>query len=170
MQSKHLFCHTYMHIAKPDSSELYHCTSGTKPWRVSAGQHLQTHKAYKQILWAWGTCVPKGHNGRGTATSLTAALRGCVIIAVKMQPLEAVRGSLLENFHWQCTFTHNEAGLFTHLPNPVFFAFEREENKNTLWNPYPWRYFCSSLCLSRRTLKSKSFPITFDLSHHDFVI
>lgn len=127
MQSKHLFCHTYTHVAKRDSGELHHCISGTERRRASAGQHLQTHKAYEQILWARGTCVPKGHKGRGTA-----ALRDCVTITAKMQPLEAVRGSLLENFHWRCTFTHNEVGPLTHLPNPVFFALKREKNKNTL--------------------------------------
>lgn len=135
---------SHLHLAaKPDSSELYSCTSSRKPQTASAGWQLHTHKACQQILWAQGSCVNEGGHGRGTATPPTAAPH--VVTTAKMQPVEAVPGRLLENFCRQCTLTHNKVGPLTHLPNPVVFCFGSEENKNTLGKPYPLR---SCVCFS----------------------
>lgn len=164
---KALFCHTYTLL---QTLTVVNCTE------VPLAQHHRQHqqggitRQARPTTNALGTvqCINEAAHGSGAAAPPTAAPRA--IAAAEMQPLEAVPASLPENFCWQCTRIRNKVGPLSHLPNLVVFSFGSEENKNTLWKPYPWRNFvCFSLHSRRKTFKNKYFPIIFDL-FQDFVV
>lgn len=115
---------------------------------VPVAQNHRHHQQDKISRHPKATNKSSGHRAHVLMRETTADAQLCLqqqhcmpSSLQKMQPLEAAPESLLENFPWQCTLNQNEAGPLTFLLNPVFFSFESEENKNTSWKPYPWRFF-----------------------------